>query len=217
MRQHFLGAALVSAALAAGSASASTVTLDYQTSSTPFGSENLQQIITVASPGYNGRTRAGAFQMHGDNSYGDIIAFCVDIFQYLRNGQTYVENDQLFDASIVENIDRLFTSVYHTVDTAVEAAAFQVSLWEVLYDQEGNYDLDSGSFSTSNNDAVEAVADSYLEGLAFASTGAYDITFLENGTSQDVVTVAAVPLPASLLLMLSGFAGLAVLRHKKTA
>jgi hypothetical protein len=215
MTNPILKPVVLAATLAAGSASASTVSLDYQTSGNAFGSENLQQIVRVASPGYNGRARAGAFQMTGDNGYGNIIAFCVDIFQYLRDGQTYVENDQLFDATIVQNIDRLFTSVYRSVDTAVEAAAFQVSLWEVIYDQEGSYDLDAGSFSTSGNSAVEAVADGYLAGLANASTGGYDITFLENGSTQDVVTVAAVPLPASFLLMLGGFAGFAAVKRKQ--
>lgn len=227
--RHLLAAAVTGISLM-GAANAATINTTYQVSGNPFGTENLQERVTVASPGYNGSTRAGEFQMTGDNGFGDFAAFCVDIFQYLRGNDTYETPVTLFNASIEGNIDRLFTSVYADVDTAQEAAAFQVSLWEIIYDDGAGFDLDSGSFSTSNNAGVEALAGTYLNGLGTASTGSYEIAYLFSAQGQDLVTatprtgtsvgqsnMSPIPLPATGLMLLGGLGGFAALRRKKTA
>ncbi len=202
----------------AGAAAASTVNVTYQTPGSPFGTQNLQQSLTVSSQGYNGPVRAGAFQLHGDNGFGNFTAFCIDIYQALQDNTAYQTTTTLFNASIVDNLDRLFTSVYASVDTALEAAAFQVSVWEIVEDTgSASFDLDGGAFSMSGNAAVETLAGTYLSGLGSASTGGYSLTFLDNDQTQDIVTASPVPLPASLLLFLGGLGGLGALRSRKSA
>lgn len=211
--KRLLSAAVLAASLLSGAATASTVDVSYQDASNPFGSENLKKSLKIQSPGYDGWVNAGAFQMTGSGGFGDFTAFCVDVFQFLMNNQTYTSPVILFDMDIVDNIDRLFTSVYASVDTSKEAAAFQVALWEIIYDHGAVYDLDAGAFSMSHRDGVEALAEHYLAGLSTASKGGYKLTFLKSDKAQDLVTAAVVPLPASILFMLGGLGALASLRR----
>ena len=207
-----------------GAAEAATINANFQVPGTPFGFTDLQAYITVSSPGLNGDMAAGRIQLAGDHGFGEFAAFGVDIFQALRSSDYYETPVSLFNASITGNLDRLFTSVYAEVDTAREAAAFQVAIWEIIYDDGAGFDLSSGAFSASNNGEVEYWASTYLGGLSEASTGGYDLTFLFSQEGQDLVTAsprqeqslnaASVPLPASGLMLLGGLGGAAALRRK---
>jgi len=211
-------------ACAACGVSAATVTVDYQESSV-FGTPKLAQNVRITSDKYTGYAGAGLFRLTADG-YGDFNAFCVDLAQYINNGDTYETSVNLFSGATLENIDKLFTSAFAAVDTAVEAAAFQIALWEIVEDTGTGYDLTSGAFAVSG--AAVDQANGYLSALG-TQTGKYTLDFLESGTSQDVVTgalnpnsplngggtIAPVPLPASGVLLLAGLAGAAGLGARK--
>lgn len=213
MSIKFLGA-VVAAGLFASAAGASTVNVTQQVSGNSFGSENLYRSVTISSPGPNGSIRAGMFQLTGDNGFGDFSAFCVDLYENLALPHAYQTSATRFTAPIMNAIDRLFTSAYASVDTATEAAGFQVALWEVIYDN-ASLDVSSGAFSVSGNAAVAAQANAYLSGLG-TETGGYDLTFLNARGVQDLVTgtPATVPLPASGMLLLAGLGGVAAARRR---
>ena len=179
--------------------------------------------ITTPGPGHDGYVRAGLFHLTADQGIGDFLAFCVDLAQYVKNPQYAVINNNLFSGTTLENMERLFSSVLggstlgDVIDTSLEAAGFQVALWEVMMDTGNGYDLDNGAFSMSKNAGVEAQAEAYLAGLSNGKTGAYKLTFLESDKNQDVVTVAPVPLPASAFMILAGLGGLAAARRRKSA
>ncbi len=211
----FASVAMVSAS------SAATVTVDYQNASNPFGSPNLSRYVRISSPQYNGGTRAGPFRLTGDGGMGDFVAFCVDLGKYLANGQSYTTaSNSNFGGAVDTNIDKLFTSAYSGVSTQVEGAAFQVALWEIITDTGSGFDLTSGNFSVQlagYSAAVINQASSYLSGLASAATGGYNLTFLNSGTSQNLVTVSPVPLPAAAGMLGFGVLALFGLRRRKNA
>lgn len=212
--------------VAATTVSAGTVTVDYQEKSV-FGSPNLSSYVKITSDKYTGGARAGMFRLRADG-FDDFDAFCVDLAQYIANGKAYETAVNLFSADTMDTIDRLYTSAYALVDTAIEAAGFQIALWEIVEDTGSAYDLSTGAFAAQG--AAVSQAQTFLDALG-TETGKYTLSFLESGVSQDVVTgtlnpksplngggvvtVAPVPLPASGLLMLAGLAGAAGLRRRK--
>lgn len=222
-------AALVALGLSAGAASATTVNASYADANNAFGTPDWSASVNIQWTGSTGGVySAGLFRMVGDNGMGAFDAFCVDIFEGLQDNREYQVKPDTHTQSVVDNIDRLFTSAYAQVVDGVTAAAFQLSVWEVILDDGAAFSLDNGNFLTKRlsngnefNPAVEAQADLFLAGLANAETGGYDLTFLYNDGSQDIVTgtkieevVPAVPLPAGGVLMLSGLLGFGALRRK---
>ena len=200
-------------------ASASTVNVSYQGSG-PFGSPNYSKVAYIASSDYTGGTRAGPFRLTGDNGMGDFVAFCVDLAKYLGNGQSYTTaSNSAFGSAVDTNIDKLFTSSYAGINSRVEGAAFQLALWEIITDTASGFDLSSGGFRVSwAPAAVVSQAASYLSGLASAATGGYQLTFLNSGSSQNLVTVSQispVPLPAAAGMLGFGVLTLVGVRRRK--
>lgn len=214
--KHIALSAVTGLALSATASLAAPFTVDYQDPNDPFGADALYRWVTIDSEVYDGTYRAGQFAFN-KNGIDAFLAFCIEVTQGLRDGHTYNSTPTLFDQAVIDNVDRLFSSAYDTVTNGLAAAGFQVALWEIVEDTATTLDLTSGSFSAvdaPNNTGVIATAQGYLDGLASATMGQYNIAFLHSPTSQDVVTVSEVPLPASGLLLLSA-GGLLMVRRKR--
>lgn len=208
------------AALGFVSSTAQAETITYQVSDDVFGNLGLFAPVTIDSPVYDGTFNAGHFAL-SSASMGDFLAFCVEVTQAITNGADYTNTPTLFSAAVIDNIDRLYSSAYASVTDGVTAAAFQVSLWEIVEDTATGIDLGSGAFSAVDASApgVVATAQGFLDGLATAQTGLYEIDFFASPASQDVVTArlapSAVPLPASGLLLLTAGGLLAARRRTR--
>jgi hypothetical protein len=209
-----LGAAL-STVIAAG-ASASTVTLDYT------GQEPGGMNVSYRFDGDNASARAGQFEFDIVGSGGQtLLAFCVDLAHVLvQSATTYTEHPGLLSSNATLLLDRLFTSFYGSVDTAVESAAFQVAIWEMITDSD-NLNLYGGDFKLrgDNNGSLKSQAEYYLANLG-EETGGYVLTFLKSTAhpkSQNLVTasVPEVPLPAAGVLLLAGLGGLAAMKRRR--
>lgn len=166
------------------------------------------------------------------NTYdvGDsVITFCVELDQHVspNNDYTYqlVSLESVPSPGTVAGggmsgikanyIRELFGRFYENVDNSpLEAAAFQLSIWEIVTDNVGAWDLDSGVVRELNNSAARAQAESWLGQLTGDVNQFYgnpdfankEIFGLTSSNRQDQIVLINTPVPATALLgILGGF------------
>ncbi len=178
-RKRLLSAALASAACA-GVASAGAHTLDLTSFVGPGGT--YYQTVDVTTPPYSGV--AGGFVGTFDGVA--IQVFCYEIDQHFNFGVTY-DNDYTLGTPTNEGLlSALYQEAYGMATaSAMNSAAFQLAVWEILYDDD--LSLFSGSFHTNRTgNATDALAETWLEGLGgFADKG--DIILYTSGDHQDFI------------------------------
>lgn len=215
-------------------ASAATMTLDRQ-DTTSFGPNGRQSIViydTTLLPAGRSVT-AGAFALKATpvqsftDAAGKFTAFCLDIVGQLHLPGLYNETLTPFTKAPLtalqkSNVRKLFNTAYSTLSLASDAqsAGFQLALWEIVNENSGTFNVNTGTFYTSaaaRDLAARNAANAFLAGLAGPVTANYSTVYLEAvwTKGQDLVTVSDVPLPAAGWLMLAGLGGLAALRRRK--
>ncbi|WP_254813731.1 VPLPA-CTERM sorting domain-containing protein [Rhodovulum sp. ES.010] len=194
-------------------ASASTLQLDY------VGQETGAKNVYFTFDGGAKAARGGEFTFDVVGTGDRLLAWCVDLAHNLVKTSTPYETAAgLLGAEAVGNLDRLFTQHYGDATDAIASAAFQVAIWELVYDSD-DIDLSSGRFALRGATSG-AVEDKAAEFLALSGeTGGYRLTFLRSTAaptkSQDLVTVAPVPLPAAAGFLLAGLAALGAAGRRK--
>jgi hypothetical protein len=150
--------------------------------------------------------------------------YCVDIPQGLNGGQYKVELKEL-DANSSWHMDAAWMMHNIVVDTAFEAAAMQLAIWEVVYDGISSFDpnksLDEwwgGNFRVSSwySWDLKQEALSYLGMLVNAT----DYSGLENyriAKSCDYQDMIVTPIPAAVWLMGSGLFGLVAVGRRRSS
>ncbi len=157
-------------------------------------------------------------------------SFCADFFQGVSEGNDYTFDPVAFadlpdvagNATKMAKIQELYDRFYDVATDAEKGAAFQLALWEILYDPT-NTDLSSGNFTAigPGNPSGIAVAQSWLNLIGDGSipdpAQKYTLSGLLSGTAQDqIVPSTPVPAPAGLVLLVIGAAGL-IARRKFAA
>lgn len=181
----------------------------------------------------------GPFQFSvtgGDGTFAagsTIRGFCADFDQALTPGQSYpfvVTSPSALpdvgpDATKLALIDRLFERHYGTATDADRGGAFQLALWELLYDGPGSLDLNAGNIDVTSPDSVNAVAiaKSWLAALETpdpTDADNYTVIGLFNANNQDQLTVVPnnpVPAPAGAVLGLVALGGFGLRRLRRKA
>lgn len=236
MFKNFSKLRLVAGALGfavfAGTATASPISLVYNGTDVASGD---REIVTFSSSPVSQGTRAYAYgfnmsDISDPSVLGDFLAWCLDIGSYLStsstDGRAYEMTDTPFSNSFGVNTSRIqsvFDANFAGVDTSdgKQAAAFQVALWNMVYD--GDTDASSGTFAVSADAGVISLANDYLTAASsFTGDKAYRLTFLESSPEtyggkkyQNLVTIAPVPIPAAGGLLLMALGGLGVMARRR--
>ncbi|CAN5842022.1 hypothetical protein BH11PLA1_BH11PLA1_24330 [soil metagenome] len=168
-------------------------------------------------------TTAGQFNWVGDASNGlgldgNFTAFCLDLTQFISGGQvvTFEPLPGVAGGSLPGNpalgtpidaprealISELWGRNYAGLSSAQDFAAFQIAVWEIIYDD--GLDTATGFAQFRNNAPAIAQADGFL--AALDGTGPQAPLFaLTTETAQDML----VPTPGAMGLMGLGLAACA--------
>lgn len=217
---------LLSTAVAVGTmmaaSSASALSLQYD------GSVKGFQTVSVAGPGFSRNVLAGAYKMKDITTNKSLVVLCMDILASVSSGVVYpykatntpFSNSAGLSNGAVSRLQALFDSSYRAALTSiVNSAGFQVAAWNVVYDND--WTVDSGSFQQGGSSAAKTAANTFLTAASNHTGGKkFSLTFLEStldNRSQNLVTVAAVPLPAAGLMLIGAIGGLFAARRRKKA
>jgi hypothetical protein len=223
-------AAILAGASALLASGASANTVNFQTTGDLYGGVGSVG-VTVTNPGGSGNISAnvGGFRVN-DAVQGNFIAWCVDLLDTLSTPilGAYTATTAPFDdawtiSSATQTLIKgLFDTNYSAalVGNATQSAAFQLALWELVYETSGTYSLSGGSFSSSTN-SLWATANGFLGNIGGPVLSNFNVTYWDSASGpggpdrQDLVTVSEVPLPAAVWLFGSGLVGLGVLSRKR--
>ena len=164
---------------------------------------------------------SGALEFEVDGAgLASFTAWCIEIIELIADQATYTTDVSLLNSERESLISRLFTGFHHRASTSVGASALQLAIWEIV--EETNLadigDLAAGRFvADSAKQDVITTATGFLASLDQFDAN-YSINYFSSGDSQNIITVAPVPLPASAVLLVAGVGGLAMAgRRKRTA
>jgi hypothetical protein len=180
LRTCALGLAAAAVLTTAPMAHADFVPSGYAAGSQQFG------LSIGGSPG------AGGFQ--GSWNGTPVVFWCIELTQYFSFGTHYTTQ---YTASAASNtlLSKLFSEAYGmALMDATHSAAFQLAIWEIIYDS-GDLHLNSGSFRVTNNyghPGTVTLAQTWLDGLSGASAN-YALYFLTSPDHQDFVTASRIP------------------------
>jgi hypothetical protein len=142
--------------------------------------------------------QAGAFV--GTLSHDSVVFWCAELGQTFSFGADYDYAVSLPDNGAFTALGQLFNAAFGGALTdAAHSAAFQLAIWEILYDSDRNLTAVGGFRVTSGNAATVALAQSFLDSMT--SNDNYDIILFSNGQHQDFITTYKVPEPMSLALL----------------
>ncbi len=187
------------------------------------------QTITLTDPARNGNVPAGAFSL---NPPAGEIAYCIDLAQTISFGTLYTDYtksslaaDGVLSSLRKGEIAQLFHGFYTTsLLNSTNSAAFQLALWEILFETGSTLDVDGAHGGTrgvnyaSNPDtpgSVIAIADAWLAGLGAFSTDTTGLYTYRSEWHQDQIVYHRTPEPPTWIILCAGLGLIALLARRR--
>jgi hypothetical protein len=164
------------------------------------GASSVAQADTLGTSGYaygsqqfglsiGGTVNAGGFA--GTWNAQNIIFWCVELTQYFQPGQNYGDYIPSAPNDVTMTLlGQLFHEAYGFASQSAEnSAAFQLAIWEIVYDPQ-NLNLGGGGFNVTNNHGNGATVDLAQQWLTHLAeyTDNYNLVLLSSGEHQNFVT-----------------------------
>ena len=206
-----LAKTLVAAAVLAASGAASAVTINSYTFS---GS--------VANIVFNGTPESlPAGEITINSTVGTFATYCIELTQGLPvPNPTYsfgaYANDWISRLVAVSGFYGGADQSSNQVDTIIEKTAFQLAIWEAVYDSFPG-DLTTGIFEvTSAGAGVVAQSNAYLAAAGLLPAGTYptNLAAFTSPSGQDLVT--AVPEPSTYAMLMVGLMGIGFVARRRS-
>lgn len=215
--------------LTAASAAAGPVLIKETSLGNGMGSGGLVLPILANPANY----WAGLQNIRIDNTQ-NFLAFCVDPWEWSPgSNQSYNTNnlDSIFGATKAGNIRELYSEAYASTlipgnqGGNLNAAAFQLALWEIIADNQLNLALGAVHTVASTNGALATAAQNLLNQIDgnFGNEN-YVYQFYTSGNSagargtagyQDYLVVNRVPEPGTALLLLSALCSASLIGRRR--
>ena len=223
----FIAASLLAGAILAGSAQAAPPQVNVREVSAANGlTINLQAPVNIAAPG---NYFSGSQTIAVGTNANTFLAYCVDPFQYASTSFT-LYNDNVpdltgfFGATRAAEIGTLYNYAYagtvgpSTATTNLNAAAFQLALWEIAND-DGNLATGLVHTTGTTTPAVVTAAQSLLTYVGSNTSGPAQYTFklYTSADRQDYLVAIPVPEPETYAMLLAGLGLLGVIARRRKA
>jgi hypothetical protein len=224
IRKLAISTALAGALMLGSVANAAVLTLEFSGFKNGFRTGT----INVGASTIN-NAAAGLFVFDVTNIDGDppidifnqLMAFCLEANVGLEDPADY---DLVGAASYFNNattfglVQQLFSKHFGDTGTRDTDAAFQLALWEIIYDS-NNLDLSTGNFSATGFSSALGIAAGWLANLgsgdSYSGLWALQAPGVNvRNVSQDLITWQ-VPEPATLALLGIGLIGFGAMRRRQ--
>mgnify|MGYP006296049319 CR=1 FL=1 len=176
-----------------------------------YNGVGLNQTVRIHHPDRTVRVKAGFMNL----TYQDVTfdSFCVEVTA--NAGSSEVTERPLSGLANGDLVACLWETHFDEADTSLEAAALQVAIWELTHEATQDFDAAEGSFYITDNAAVAAQANVWLDALQDDYTPKNVFKVLHSSGRQDMLlaTGVSVPEPAALTTTLLGAVGFLLRRR----
>jgi hypothetical protein len=188
-------------------------------------------------------TAATAFIVNATNTEDtsitkNFLAWCLDFTtMFFNRGADRTETDTLNASTLPaaipndvfagaqDRIQRLYNVAFDTSSsienqlTRTKSAAFQLAIWEAVFDDDWDVENVDGRFwassDTKDGDIIDQAQRWLTAAESYGGSQRWVLSFYTTSQNQDVVTAAPIPLPAAGWLLLAAIGGLGVAARRK--